>query len=80
MLELFRPLFREIKSKKFKCFISKVEDPIRVKTCGKRCFQFIFQLIKIKLQRASRLLSLEFNDVTIMTSTILRGHENEEKD
>ena len=50
-----------------KCTILLVKNPIRLKICKKRSFQFILRLMKIKLQKVSRFLFLEFDDVTWKT-------------
>ena len=39
-----------------KCSIFIVKDPIRLKICKKRSFQFILRLMKIKRQKVSRFL------------------------
>ena len=50
-----------------KCSILLVKNPIRLKICKKRSFQFILRLMKIKRQKVSRFLFLEFDDVTWKT-------------
>ena len=55
---------RRYKVENCKCSIFKVKDTIWLKTCEKRCFKFNLRLMKIKLQKASKFLFLEVDDVT----------------